>query len=39
LIGSKVAASLKEQVGQRVDVKLKERKRKGQISLKDFDKV
>jgi len=36
LIGKKTAKDIKEQVGEKVDVQVKENKRKGQISLNDF---
>lgn len=37
LLGDAVAKSIKEQVGEKVDVEIKETKRKGQLSLKKFD--
>ena len=36
LIGKGTAKDIKEQVGEKVDVQVKENKRKGQISLNDF---
>ena len=39
LIGKKLTLDVKKQVGEEIDkIKVPERRRKGQISLKDYDK-
>ncbi len=38
LLGDSIAKSIKEQVGEKVDIEVKENKRKGQLSLKKFSK-